>query len=153
VLTDDEDRILEVLDDSECLRLLTTARLGRLGFTDGALPAIVPVPFALSEGSLVIPARRGHWVVGAMRGSVVAFAVDSYDVDARTGWGVTVVGPSRVLPHPWPAADQDGLVHVAAPPGAGHCSIVVQLGLLRGWRQSLPSTTARGVPDPAIPVG
>jgi hypothetical protein len=95
VLTCDDDRVLEVLGDAECRRLLATARLGRLGFNDGALPAIVPVPFTLGEGTVVIQADPDHAVLGAMRGSVVAFAVDSYDVDARLGWGVTVIGPIR----------------------------------------------------------
>jgi hypothetical protein len=89
--------VLEVLDGAECRRLLGTVRVGRLGFTEGALPAIVPVPFALAVDSLVIPARQGNWAVGAMRASVVALGVDSHDVDERTGWGVTVVGPSRVV--------------------------------------------------------
>jgi uncharacterized protein len=136
VPANDEDRVLEVLDDLECLRLLTTARLGRLGFTDGALPAIVPVPIALEENALVIPAREGNWVVGAMRGSVVAVAVDCYDVDERTGWGVTVIGPSRVLTRDRP--DGDGREGGRTPPADGRCSIVVQVGLVRGWRLRLP---------------
>ena len=136
--TNDEDRVLEVLDEAECRRLLGTVRVGRLGFTEGALPAIVPVPFALAVDSLVIPARRGNWVVGAMRASVVAFAVDSYDVDERTGWGVTVVGPSRVVVQTEEGTTDDGRVHAAHPMAAGSCSIVVQLTLLRGWRMSLP---------------
>lgn len=148
--TDDEDRVLEVLHDLECRRLLTTTHLGRLGFTDGALPAIVPVAFALDDDSVVIPARRGNWVAGAVRGSVVAFAVDSYDAVARTGWGVTVVGPSRVVTDPAAVAAHGGLLGRPDPPAAGGCSIVVQLGLLRGWRLSHPPgvspTTAAALP-------
>lgn len=143
--TYDEDRVLEILDDLECRRLLTTARLGRLGFTDRALPAIVPVPFTVGEDSVVIPANRGNWVVSAIRGAVVAFAVDAYDVDARIGWGVTVVGPSRVLLPAGSVAMADGHVGGVLPPAAGDCFIIVQMGLLRGWRLSLPAAAA---PEP-----
>lgn len=145
--TNDEDRLLEVLDDAECRLLLGTARIGRLGFTDGALPAILPVPFTVGEGCVRIPARGGSRIVDAVRRSVVAFAVDSYDVADHTGWGVTVVGPALVVPEPGPAAPGGGSPGGSRGPLSGH-SIVVQMGLLRGWRLSLP---AGGVPRLADP--
>src|SRR5688500_11097574 len=91
------DRVVEDLGDAECRQLLATARLGRLGFTHGALPGIVPVPFALEDDRIVIPAPPGDILLDAVRGAVVAFAVDSYDVGVRTGWGVTVIGPAHVV--------------------------------------------------------
>jgi hypothetical protein len=106
---------------------------------------IVPAPFTLDEDSLVIPARQDHWVVRAVRGSVVAFAVDVYDVDVRTGWGVTVVGPSRVVLRPFPAADVS--VRTVLPQEPPRCSIVVQLGLLRGWRLGRPGGSTPGTAD------
>jgi hypothetical protein len=36
-------RVLEDLDESDCRLLLATVPLGRLSFTDGALPMILPV--------------------------------------------------------------------------------------------------------------
>jgi hypothetical protein len=135
VLTDD-DRVLEVLDQVECRRLLGTERVGRLGFTHGALPAVLPVPFTLDGGSIRIPAREGHWVVRAVRRSVVAFVVDSYDPDARTGWGVTAVGATRVV--------------LDRPTTTGGCTIVVDLGLLRGWRLDLRAAPAGPHGHPSI---
>ena len=43
---------LEILDREECLRLLATATLGRVGITNGALPAIVPINFRLSPAEI-----------------------------------------------------------------------------------------------------
>lgn len=120
--TTDGERVLEVLDEPECRRLLGTVRVGRLGFTDGALPAILPVGFAVDGDSVRIPVHEGIRVLDALRSAVVAFAVDAYDVVDRTGWSVTVVGPSRVLPGAEPA----GTV------------IVVRMGLFRGWRSGYP---------------
>ncbi|SFE86564.1 pyridoxamine 5'-phosphate oxidase family protein [Blastococcus tunisiensis] len=140
--TNDEDRFLEVLGDAECRRLLGTVRVGRLGFTDAALPAILPVPFSVVDDCIRIPAREGNRVLDAVRRSVVAFAVDSYDDLTRTGWGVTVVGPAHVVPDGPRGGRQGG----PGAPGPGR-SIVVQLGLLRGWRlgdpAGLPSSPTR----------
>ena len=96
----DEDRRCEVLDEDACRRLLGTTGTGRIGFTDGALPAILPVPFAVRDGHVMIPERRGSPVESALRGAVVAFQVDSFDTGTRTGWSVTVVGLTRLVSDP-----------------------------------------------------
>lgn len=122
------------LDEAECRRLLVTATVGRISFTDGALPVIVPVPFAFHKGRVLVPAVEGSLMVGAIRGAVVAFGVDSFDPRTETGWSVTVVGPSRVLREP----DRLGGLSGADLPGwwtgPGRCLIAVQVGRLRGWR-------------------
>lgn len=146
--TADEDRVLEVLDEAACRRLLGTAPSGRLGFTDGALPAILPVPFALEDGRVVVPTRLSSAVLSAVRGAVVAFAVDSYDAETRTGWGVTVVGPTRVVSRP----EEVATLHLrfpSHPHAADRCYIAVLLGLLKGWRLSEYPPVARS-PDSDI---
>ena len=131
----DEDRLLEVLDEGACRQLLGTTRTGRLGFTDGALPAILPVSFVLQDGHVVIPARLSSGVVSAVRGAVVAFEVDSYDALSRVGWSVTVVGPARIVRDPAEAAALQ--VHWAShPPAPDRCYIAVLLGLLKDRRMS-----------------
>lgn len=131
----DEDRLLEVLDDAECMRLLPTERVGRLGFTDAALPAILPVGFTVTDHSVCIPALAGDRVVAAARRSVVAFEVDRYDADTRTGWGVNVVGPAHVVPAGPAHVARDGSLSASSAP----CTIVVPIGLLRGWRLTVPA--------------
>jgi Pyridoxamine 5'-phosphate oxidase len=138
VPTNDEDRILEVLDDAECRRLFGAARMGRLGYTDGALPAILPVQFTIHDDWVRIPARQGNRIIDAVRRAVVAVSVDEYDFGDRTGWGVTVVGPAQVVP----AGMHDGPLGGAGPLIAGRCVIVVRMGLLRGWRLILPAGIA-----------
>jgi hypothetical protein len=144
---------LRPLDDAECRRLLGTATVGRISFTEGALPAIAPVPFALHDEQVLIPARRDSPMVRAVTGAVVAFGVDSFDPRTETGWSVTVVGPSRLLgdpgalgaalsgaslPGPWTSPDR--------------CLITVQVGLLRGWRaEQQTDGEPHRTPQPSAP--
>lgn len=132
--TTDQDGALEVLDDAECRRLLSTAAIGRLGFTDGALPVVLPVPFAMHDDRVLIPAAVGSSLVRAMRGAVVAFLVDSFRGDLATGWGVTVVGPSRVIGGAPEVAVLHRLRLFADPPAPERCYVEIQPGLVRGWR-------------------
>ena len=78
-MTSTEERSLEVLDEDECRRLLPTAAIGRLAFTEGALPAIQPVSFGVAGNQIVIPTRVGSKVAAATRGAIVAFEVDAID--------------------------------------------------------------------------
>jgi nitroimidazol reductase NimA-like FMN-containing flavoprotein (pyridoxamine 5'-phosphate oxidase superfamily) len=89
----ENDRVdLEILDRGECLRLLATVPVGRIGVSIGALPAILPVNFALVGASIVIRTVPGSKLDAAMRRAVVAFEADSYAPDGSWGWSVLVQG-------------------------------------------------------------
>ncbi len=83
---------LEVIDREECLALLGTVRVGRLAFTEMALPAVQPVNFRLYHGDVVIRVAGGGKLAAATTRAVVAFQADNLDPELRTGWSVTVVG-------------------------------------------------------------
>jgi uncharacterized protein len=85
------------LDEAECWRLLATVPIGRLGFTEAALPRVLPVHFTLRGEELVIASLNGSKVWSAGRGDIVAFEADSYDSRSREGGGVGVIGPSRLI--------------------------------------------------------
>ena len=150
----DCSRHLEVLDEAECRRLLTTAVIGRLAYTEGALPAIQPVHFTVVDGQVIIPTRVGSKVAAASRGAVVAFEVDDYDADARTGWNVTVIGPSRVVREPDEGRGLDGLGARAWAPTDVPCYVAVRIVIVRGRRLSGSPTASstdralsRGIPS------
>jgi uncharacterized protein len=125
----DHDRQHEALDEQECLRLLGTTAIGRVAYTEAALPAIRPVSYTLRDGAVVIPTQADSSLAFALRGAVVAFEADSYDHAARTGWSVTVVGPSWVVTA-GPSVDP------------GRCFIHVRVGLVRGWRTTAMTRSA-----------
>lgn len=128
------DDAVEVLREAECRRLLATAAVARIGFTEGALPAVLPVPYALHEDRVVIPLARDSSLVRALRGAVVALLVDSFSGDLCAGWGVTLVGPTHVIGGPEQVAALDGLRLFTGPPPPGHCYVSVRPSLVHGWR-------------------
>lgn len=146
-------RLLEVLDDGECRRLLAGAVIGRLAYTEGALPAIQPLHFTLYRGRVLIPTSAGSKVAAASRGAVVAFEVDDFDVESRTGWNVTVVGPAQVVSAPAEVAVLDRLGVAAWAPAEAPCYIAIDAALVRGRRiVELPEPT-RVAPGVGEPVG
>lgn len=98
---------LDVLTRRQCLDLLQRVRVGRLVFTEDALPAVQPVNFRVSHDDIVIRVAGGAKLAAAAEKQVVAFQADELDQDLRTGWSVTIVG------HAQPITDVDELVAVA----------------------------------------
>ena len=98
---------LEVLNRRQCLDLLQTVRVGRLVFTEDALPAVQPVNFRLWRDDVVIRVAGGAKLAAAAHNLVVAFEADELDPDLRTGWSVTVVGHAQRI------TDVDELVELS----------------------------------------
>jgi nitroimidazol reductase NimA-like FMN-containing flavoprotein (pyridoxamine 5'-phosphate oxidase superfamily) len=88
---------LKILTEQECRELLGTVPLGRIVFTDRALPAIQPVNFVLADGDVVILTTAGSKLAAATRNAVVAFEIDEFDHTVDTGWSVVVIGHARVI--------------------------------------------------------
>jgi nitroimidazol reductase NimA-like FMN-containing flavoprotein (pyridoxamine 5'-phosphate oxidase superfamily) len=88
---------LEVLDRQQCLALLQTVRVGRLVFTEGALPAVQPVNFRIYHDDVVIRVAGGAKLAAATNNCIVAFQADELDADLREGWSVTVVGHAALI--------------------------------------------------------
>jgi nitroimidazol reductase NimA-like FMN-containing flavoprotein (pyridoxamine 5'-phosphate oxidase superfamily) len=86
---------LEVLDRSECLRLLRSATVGRLGITTGALPTVLPINFRLVGERIVFRTSSGSKLQAATANAVVAFEVDDMDPMWHSGWSVVVTGVAR----------------------------------------------------------
>jgi hypothetical protein len=85
----------------ECLRLMATTSVGRIVYTQRAMPAVEVVAFTLDGGDIVIRAMCDPLAM-AIRGTVVAFEADHVDPDNRIGWAVTVIGLARQVDDPSP---------------------------------------------------
>jgi nitroimidazol reductase NimA-like FMN-containing flavoprotein (pyridoxamine 5'-phosphate oxidase superfamily) len=83
----------------EALRLLATVPLGRVVFTDRALPAIRPVNHIVDGRDIIFRTSSSAAITTAVDGigTIVAFEADAIDSARRAGWSVVVVGGARLL--------------------------------------------------------
>jgi len=88
------------LSRGECLALMASVPVGRIVYTQRALPAVELVNFALDEGDIVIKTDGSGKLAAATRGAVVAFEADHLDLAAQSGWSVTAIGPSSEVTDP-----------------------------------------------------
>ncbi len=91
---------LEILTTDECFELLGRMPVGRIAVTVDALPVVLPVNFAVLDGAIVFRTIEGTKLAAATSGSVVAFEVDGYEPDGRSGWSVMVQGVSTEVTEP-----------------------------------------------------
>lgn len=111
-----------------CLALLASVPIGRVVYTDQALPAVMPVNFVLDGDQVAIHTAADSTLAAAVRGAVVAFQADAIDPVALTGWWVTVVGRARLVSvpgeatgpslRPWVHLTNGQYIHITA----GHVS-------------------------------
>jgi nitroimidazol reductase NimA-like FMN-containing flavoprotein (pyridoxamine 5'-phosphate oxidase superfamily) len=132
---------LEVLERDECLRLLGTATLGRIGVSSGALPIVLPVNFRFDGRRILFRTGAGTKLDAATQNAVVAFEVDEIDPPAHTGWSVVVRGVAREL------TDRDELAEAQRPPlarwapGEDHRVLAIAPEIVSG-RRIVPGVSA-----------
>jgi uncharacterized protein len=125
---------LEVLAEDECLRLLGTRTLGRIGVTSDALPLVLPVSFWFDGNRILVRTTHGSKLDNATRNAVVAFEVDELDPVDHTGWSVVVRGVASHVA----SADTLGVLSAAPIPrwasnGSAH-AIAIAPELVSGRR-------------------
>ena len=91
---------LEYLKTHECLELLATKELGRVGFSVEDRPIILPVNYRIIANAVVFRTDPGAKLTTALTRSVVAFEVDHVAPDGTSGWSVLVVGRATELTDP-----------------------------------------------------
>lgn len=115
------------IEERDCLRLVATKQVGRLGFVLGGLPEVLPINYVLHGDTVVFVTASGSKLEGAMRSPVV-FEVDDTDAATRSGWSVVIHGTAeevtaydrpdlvaefRALPiEPWARGDKPHLVRI-----------------------------------------
>ena len=112
------DSELEVLSPEECISLAATMPIGRIVFTDRALPAVQPVNFLIDDGSVIIRTTQGSKLAAATRNAIVAFEIDEFDRRSQAGWSVTLVGRAQSVRDPAESARLAGLPLQTWAPGA-----------------------------------
>ena len=91
------DEGLELLTEEQCVELMERGGIGRVGVTIAGLPVITPVTFVFHDGGVVFRTGEGSKLRAASAGAVIAFEVDDYSPETKSGWSVLAVGRSHEM--------------------------------------------------------
>lgn len=86
---------IERLSAEECVALLRTKSVGRVGLSASSLPFVIPVRYVLDRDRILMRTGRDTKMAAATDGAVVAFEVDEFDDGLDEGWSVLVQGFAR----------------------------------------------------------
>ncbi|MET7861101.1 pyridoxamine 5'-phosphate oxidase family protein [Streptomyces sp. NPDC005318] len=91
------------LEPGEALRLLGTVGMGRVIFSQHALPAARPVSHIVDGEDIVVRLEDGGALAALAAphdapGTVVAYEADTIDPGTRLGWSVVVTGYASLVP-------------------------------------------------------
>ena len=84
----------------ECWQLLGSVSLGRIVFTQHAMPAIRPVNHLVDDQAIIIRSHLGAAITahaGSGDGVVVCYEADDLDPVQHTGWSVIATGMARLV--------------------------------------------------------
>ena len=120
------------LSREECDALLASVSVGRVAYTDRALPQIIPVNFALDGTSIVFRTAYGSRFAACCRNAVVAFEVYEVDGASRGGWSVLVVGDAAPITNESEVVRARQLAFAPWAGGERDCFIRITPGLVTG---------------------
>ena len=124
------DRVLEQLDEEECLELISPGGIGRIAYVGRFGPAVLPVNYELQGGAIVFRTAEHGPLDEDLRTGIanadykVAFEIDDMDPAARQGWSVLIQGPAphvtgddedvvrRTGVEPWAPGDRELFVRI-----------------------------------------
>jgi nitroimidazol reductase NimA-like FMN-containing flavoprotein (pyridoxamine 5'-phosphate oxidase superfamily) len=123
--------VLERLDETECLRLISPGGVGRIAFVGSLDLTVLPVNYRLVDGAILFRTTEDGRTEEDLRTGIahgeyrVAFEVDHFDETAREGWSVLVRGPAHHLDagqeqeaarlaglEPWAPGERDHFIRV-----------------------------------------
>lgn len=84
-----------VIEATRCMELVESIPVGRVGFISDGAPLVLPVNFAVDEGTIVFRSLEGQKLAAAAEGQTVCFEVDDWDAETRSGWSVVLRGTAR----------------------------------------------------------
>jgi nitroimidazol reductase NimA-like FMN-containing flavoprotein (pyridoxamine 5'-phosphate oxidase superfamily) len=124
------DRVIEQLDEDQCLELISPGGIGRIAYVGRFGPAVLPVNYELQDGAIVFRTAEHGPLDEDLRTGIthadykVAFEIDDIDPAARQGWSVLIQGPAhhvtgtgedavrRTAVEPWAPGDRELFVRI-----------------------------------------
>jgi nitroimidazol reductase NimA-like FMN-containing flavoprotein (pyridoxamine 5'-phosphate oxidase superfamily) len=124
------DRVIEELDEDQCLKLISEGGIGRIAYVGRFGPAVLPVNYELLDKAVVFRTAANGPLDEDLRTGIegadykVAFEIDSIDLATKRGWSVLIQGPAhhldgderdaagRVRVEPWAPGDREMMVRI-----------------------------------------
>lgn len=127
---------LEVMTRADCMQHLGQTNLGRVAFTERALPSIRPVSYTVVGNHLVLT-TESPGLGRRLDGQVVAFEVDQVDAWLGTGWSVVVTGTARLMRHPGELMRHHAVPVAGLPRDGQEALVCIVPGMMSGrWMRS-----------------
>jgi len=98
-----EEPVFELLDEAECLRLIGAGGVGRIGYTGRFGPTILPINYALHEGTILFRTGQHSPLGEDLRTGIehaeskVAFEIDETSPATREGWSILIQGAAHLV--------------------------------------------------------
>ena len=102
---DRSERHFEALGRQQCLDLMESNHLGRVAWQAADLPQILPVTYAMYQGSAYFRTAPDSILAELARPTSVALEVDELDQQTRSGWSIVLHGRTSAVSEPEALAD------------------------------------------------
>ena len=99
------DRHFEAMGRQQCLDLIESHHLGRVAWQAADLPQILPVSYAMYEGSAYFRTAPDSILAELTQPTSVALEVDDLDQQNRSGWSIVMHGRTIAVSEPDALAD------------------------------------------------
>jgi uncharacterized protein len=83
---------LEIVPFADCLRLLDTVPVGRVGFYADGEVVLLPVNYVVDGQDVIFRTGAGAKLSSVGSKNMVGFEADAYDARTHSGWSVAVSG-------------------------------------------------------------
>jgi nitroimidazol reductase NimA-like FMN-containing flavoprotein (pyridoxamine 5'-phosphate oxidase superfamily) len=123
--------VLELLDEAECLRLISPGGIGRIAYSGRYGLTVLPVNYKLHDGAIMFRTSQRSLTGEDLRTGIahaeyqVAFEIDHIDPASREGWSVLIHGPAHHMDseaermavlasgvEPWPGGEHEHAVRI-----------------------------------------
>jgi uncharacterized protein len=102
---DGSERHFEALGREQCLDLMQLHHLGRVAWQAADLPQILPVTYAMHQGSAYVRTAPDSILAELCQPTSVALEVDELDQKNRSGWSIVMHGRTSAVSEPDALAD------------------------------------------------
>ena len=115
------DRVIEELDENECLYLISPSGVGKIAYTGRFGPVVLPVNYIMQDRAVVFRTAENSPLDEDLRTGIrnadykVAFEIDDIDMTERRGWSVLIQGPAHHLTGDEEAAVRETGIETWAP--------------------------------------